>query len=70
MAQKNVRKIAFNIFASSDEEAERGRTAIVQFINLMCCHGAMVSGEKLSVAMENLKGNTFVTKQIVNFLKQ
>ena len=46
-----TRKIAFNIYANSDEEAERGRKAITQFINIMGQHGAKVSGDKLYEAI-------------------
>ena len=65
-----IRKIAFNIYANSDEEAERGRKAIVQFINIMGQHGAAVSGDKLAEAVSKLGENTFVTSQIIKFFKQ
>ena len=65
-----VRNISFNIYASSDEEAERGRKAIVQFINIMGQHGGMVSGDKLHEAVSMLKSNSFITSQIINFFKR
>lgn len=68
--ENNVRKISFNIYASSDEEAERGRKAIVDFINIMGQHGAKVSGDKLEEAMKLLYSNSFVTSQIINFFRQ
>lgn len=64
-----IRKIAFNIYADSDEEAERGRKAIVQFINIMGQHGAMVSGDKLQEAVSRLGDNSFITSQIIKFFK-
>lgn len=64
-----IRKIAFNIYADSDEEAERGRKAIVQFINIMGQHGAMVSGDKLLEAVSRLGENPFITSQIIKFFK-
>ena len=65
-----IRKISFNIYANSDEDAERGRKAIVQFINIMGQHGAMVSGDKLHEAMSHLGDNTFIMSQIISFFKR
>lgn len=65
-----IRKIAFNIYANSDEEAERGRNAIVQFINIMGQHGAMVSGNKLHEAVSRLGENSFILSQIIKFFKE
>ena len=64
-----IRNIAFNIYADSDEEAERGRKAIIKFINIMGQQGAMVSGNKLSEAVGRLNSNPFVTSQIIKFFK-
>ena len=66
---EQVRQITFNIYASSDEEAERGRKAIIQFINIMGQHGAMVSGEKLASAISKLNSSPFIFSQILNFFK-
>jgi hypothetical protein len=65
-----TRNINFNIYASSDEEAERGRKAIVQFINIMGQQGAMVSGDKLVKAMAKLGESPFMASQIIKFFKQ
>lgn len=65
-----VRKIAFNIYANSDEEAERGRKAITHFIDIMGQHGAMVSGDKLVQAIGRLPENSFIMSQIINFFKK
>lgn len=65
-----IRKIAFNIYANSDEEAERGRKAITHFIDIMGQHGAMVSGDKLAQAIGRLPENSFIMSQIINFLKK
>lgn len=65
-----INKIAFNIYAGDDEEAERGRKAIVQFINIMGQHGAMVSGNKLAEAVSKLGENPFIFSQILKFFKQ
>ena len=56
--EKEIRQIAFNIYASNDMEAERGRQAFVQFINIMCMNGAKVTG------------NSFITSQIIKFFKK
>lgn len=65
-----IRNISFNIYANSDEEAERGRNAIIHFINVMGQHGAKVSGSKLAEAVTKLHDNSFITSQIIKFFKQ
>ena len=67
---EQIRPITFNIYASTDEEAEKGRKAIVTFINIMGQHGAMVSGEKLAEAVTKLNDSPFITSQIIKFFKQ
>lgn len=64
-----VRPITFNIYAATDEEAERGRQAIIQFINVMGQHGARVSGDKLKEAVSKMENATFITKGIIKFFK-
>jgi len=64
-----IKNISFNIYASSDEEAERGRQAIVKFINIMGQHGARVTGNKIAEAVSKLNSNSFVTSQIIKFFK-
>ena len=68
--EQEIRKISFNIYAKSDEEAERGRSAIVKFINIMGQQGAMVSGDKLDEAVRMLYSNSFITSQIIDFFKR
>lgn len=65
-----VRKIAFNIYADSDEEAEKGCKAIKHFIDIMGQHGAKVSGNKLHEAVSHIGDNTFIMSQIINFFKK
>ena len=67
--EQNIRPITFNIYASSDEEAEKGRKAIINFINIMGQHGAMVSGDKIDEAISKLYDNSFITSQIIRFFK-
>ncbi len=66
---ENIRQISFNIYANSDEEAERGRAAIVQFINAMGQHGAKVSGNKIVEAVAKFNSSPFMAAQIINFFK-
>lgn len=66
---QNIRKIAFNIYADSEEEAERGRQAIVQFINIIGQHGAKVSGNKIAEAVTKMQSAPFVATQVINFFK-
>ena len=68
--EKNVRPITFNIYASTDEEAERGRMGIIDFINIVGQHGAMVSGDKIAEAVGKLRESPFVFSQILKFFKQ
>lgn len=65
-----TRQITFNIYASSDEEAERGRKAIIKFINMVGQHGAMVSGDKITDAVDKLDGSPFIKSQIISFFKK
>lgn len=67
---KGIRSISFNIYADSEAEAEKGRMAIIQFINTMGMHGAMVSGNKLSEAVSKLNSSPFIATQIINFFKK
>ena len=67
---KHIRPITFNIYASTDEEAEKGRKAIISFINIIGQHGAMVSGSKIAEAVSKLPENTFVLPQIIKFFKK
>lgn len=65
-----IRNISFNIYANSDEEAERGRKAIIQFINIMGQNGAAVSGNKIADAVSRLNSSPFIASQIIKFFKQ
>ena len=67
---EEIRKIAFNIYADSDEEAERGRRAIIQFINIIGQHGARVSGNVIAEAVTRFKSSPFIASQIIQFFKQ
>ena len=64
-----VRNINFNIYAGSEEEAERGRKAIIKFIDIIDQHEAHVSGNKLDEAMKKLYSSPFVFSQILKFFK-
>ena len=66
----DIKNISFNIYASSDEEAEKGRQAIVKFIDIIGQHGAKVSGNKLSEAVAIMQRTPFIATQIINFFKQ
>ena len=67
--EHGIRNISFNIYASSDEEAEKGRMAIVQFIDIMGQNGARVSGNRLADAVSKLYESPFITSQIIKFFK-
>lgn len=65
-----IQAITFNIYAKDREEAERGRKAIIQFINIMGQHGGRVSGNKIAEAVGKLNGSPFIASQIIHFFKQ
>lgn len=66
---EGIREISFNIYANTDEEAEKGRKAIIQFINIMGQHGGKVSGNKIAEAVGKLNNSPFVASQIIRFFK-
>ena len=67
--EQNIRKISFNIYADSDEEAERGRRAIIRFINIIGQHGAKVTGNKIGDAVGRFSSHPLIASQIINFFK-
>ncbi len=67
---EGIKQISFNIYADSDEEAEKGRKAIIQFINIVGQHGAKVSGNKIAEAVSKLSSSPFIASQIINFFKK
>ena len=62
--------INLQIYANNEKEAERGRKALIQFINIMKEHGAAVSGNKLVEAVGKLSSSPFIATQIINFFKK
>ena len=62
--------ITLNIYAESAEEAERGRRAMISFIDIMRQQGAAVSGNKIVDAVGRLSSSPFVANQIINFLRK
>lgn len=67
---EGIKQISFNIYSGSDEEAEKGRKAIIEFINIMGQHGAKVSGNKIAEAMARLNSSPFIFSQIIKFFKE
>lgn len=67
---EKIKSISFNIYAKSDEEAEKGRKAIIRFIDIMDQHGAKVTGDKLDAAVKKLHAIPFVTSEIIRFFKK
>ena len=70
MSMEQIRPITFNIYASTDEEAEKGRKAIIRFINIVGQQGAKVSGNKIAEAVGRLNSSPFIASQIIKFFKQ
>ena len=65
-----IRNISFNIYAGSDEEAERGRKAIIRFIDIMDQQETHVTGNKIDEAVKLLFSYPFITSQIIQFFKK
>ena len=62
--------INFQIYAESEEEAERGRKAIIQFIRIMKNNNAPVRGNKIAEAVALVSSNPFVATQTISFFKK
>jgi len=62
--------IQFCIYAKDQVEADNGRKAIVEFINIMRDHGAAVTGDKLREAVARMSNSPFIVNQIINFFKE
>lgn len=64
-----IKQITLNIYADTDDEAEKGRQALIQFINMVGQYGAKVSGNKIAEAVGRLDSNQFIKSQIINFFR-
>lgn len=62
--------ISLQIYAKSEEEAESGRQALIQFIGMMKGKNAAVTGDKLTEAVSKLGGSPFVFNEILKFFKR
>ena len=54
-------EIRFNVYANSQEEADRATEAIKAFINAKAAQGIAVTAERISSAVNRYKDNYFVT---------
>lgn len=61
--------ITFRIYAKDEDEVERGRKAIAQFINIVGYHGGRVSGDKIAEAVSMLNSNPYITSKIIGFFR-
>ena len=62
--------ITFQIYAETADEAERGRRALIRFVDMMRQRGVAVRGDKISSALSALEGKRFVLGQVCNYLRQ
>lgn len=53
-------KVAFNVYANSQEEAEAASKAIADFVDKMAKQGVAVTAEKLTQAVRNWGNNPLV----------
>jgi hypothetical protein len=58
-------EIKFNVYANSQEEADKATEAIKAFINAKALQGVAVTANKIADAVSRYKDNYFVT----NFFK-
>lgn len=61
--------ITFNLYAFDEEEVERCRKALVEFIGLHAVECRAVTAEKVERAVKNWDKNPFVKSQIINYFK-
>lgn len=54
-------EIKFNVYAESQEEADRATAAIKEFIGAKAMQGVAVTAEKITAAVNKYKDNYFVT---------
>jgi L-lactate utilization protein LutC len=54
-------ELRFNVYADSQEEADKAATAIKQFISDMAGNGIAVSANKIAEAVTKWKNNFLVT---------
>ena len=54
-------EIKFNVYANSQEEADRATEAIKAFINAKASQGIAVTAERIATAVNKYKDNYFVT---------
>ena len=59
-------EIKFNVYADSQEEADRAAKALRGFVDDQAAKGVAVTASKIAGAVERWKGNIFVT----SFFKQ
>lgn len=54
-------EIKFNVYASSQEEADRATGAIKAFISSKASQGIAVTADRITAAIEKYRDNYFVT---------
>lgn len=54
-------EIRFNVYANSQDEADRATDAIKAFINAKASQGVAVTADKIAAAVNKYKDNYFVT---------
>lgn len=54
-------EVRFNVYAESQEEADRATEAIKAFISAKAAQGVAVTADKIAAAVSKYKDNYFVT---------
>lgn len=62
-------EVKFNIYATSQEEADAVSKAIIAFISENAQHGIAVTATKCLQAVSNWGSNPFIKNRITNYFK-
>lgn len=65
--QLKPHKIAFELYAYDEQEAESARMAIIAFIGQHAAQGRAVTAEKVARAVSNWQQNPIVKSQIIKY---
>ncbi len=62
-------EVKFNVYASSQAEADEAAQAIKEFIAAHARHGRAVTASKVAAAVRNWEGNPLVRARIISYFK-
>jgi hypothetical protein len=62
-------KVSFNVFAESQEEADRVSRLLGSFVNDCASRGVAVTATKINAAVSKWGGNAFIRDRINNYFR-